>query len=117
MRKLQKMILYKKTFPLGKGTSFWDYITALRKAYFPNFVLTVDKIPSTENYRVLIFFIASYWRMSWRNGYYERVLLKECTIQYSEGERYFTLQAWPRVGNLLFASVQILFAVAFFGFI
>ena len=110
------MVLYKKVFPLGNDISFFQYITALRKAYFPNFVLTVDKIPSTENYRILIFFIASFWRPGWRNGYFERVFLKECTIRYLEGERYFTLQAWPRIGNLLFALIQILFAVAFFGF-
>ena len=103
-----KMVLYKRVFPLAENKSFWQYIAALRKGYFPNFVLTIDKIPSTENYRVLIFFTASYWRPGWRNGYYDRVFLKECTIQYSEGERYYTLQASPSIRNLLFASVQII---------
>jgi len=110
------MILYKKVFPLGKGMSFSQYKTAIRKEYFPNFVVTIDKIPSTENYLAQIFFTASSWRWGWRNGYYERVFLKECTIQYSEGERYFTLQASPRMGNLLLALVQVLFATSFFVF-
>lgn len=108
------MILYKKIFPLGNDITFYQYITALRMEYFPNFVITVDKIPSTENYRAQIFFVASYWRSGWRNSYYGRVLLKECIIQYSEGERYFTLQASPKLWNLLVALFQVLFAILFF---
>jgi hypothetical protein len=106
------MILYKKVFPLGKDISFFQCITAIRKSYFSNYVITLDKIPSTENYLAQIFFTASSWRWSWRNGYYERVFLKECTIQYSESERYFTLQGSPRMENLLFASIQVLLATS-----
>jgi len=108
------MILYKKVFPLGNDITFYQYITALRKEYFFNFVITVDNIPSTENYRAQIFFVASDWHSGWRNGYYERVFLKECTIQYSIGERCFTLQASPKAGNLLFALLQILSAISIF---
>lgn len=107
------MILYKKTFPLGNDITFYQYITAVRKEYFPNFVITVDKIQSTENYRVLIFFVASYWRSGWRNLYFERVFLKECIIQYSIGEKHFTLQASPKTWNFLFALFQVLSAILF----
>jgi hypothetical protein len=111
------MILYKKSFPLDNNITFYQYITLLRKEYFPNFVITVDKIQSTENYKVLIFFVASYWRSVWRNSYDERVLLKECIIHYSNGEKLFTLQASPKIWNLLFASVQVLSAILFIALI
>jgi hypothetical protein len=108
------MILYKKIFPLDKGISFSQYITALRKAYFPNFVVTVDKILTTENYRALLFFTAPLWRWGWANVFYEGVLLKECLIQYSEGERHFTIQASARTVNLFLASFYALGAILFF---
>jgi hypothetical protein len=109
------MVLYKKVFLLATDISFFQYITALRKTYFPNFVLTIDKLSSTENYRVQIFFTAPYWRWGWHNGYFERVFLKECMIQYSEGERQFTLQASAKPGNLLIASFQVLFGILVLG--
>ena len=110
------MILYKRSFPLGKGVSFSSYIKAVEKKRFPHYYMRLEKILSTTNYHATIIFTASYWRSGWRNGYYERILLKECTIQHSKDEGYFTLQASSKVGNLLFASLQILFTIAFFGF-
>jgi len=110
------MILYKKSFPLGEGISFFSYIKALEKKRFPNYYLRIEKILSTTNYHATIVFTASYWRSSWRNGYYERVFLKECTIQHSKDTGYFTLQASPKAGNLLFASLQILFPISYFVF-
>lgn len=94
------MILYKKVFPLGKGVSFSLYINTLRRKYFPNYVLTIDNISSTENYRVQIFFTAPLWRWGLANAFLEGVLLKECTIQYSNGENHLTLEASPKTGNL-----------------
>lgn len=110
------MILYKKTFPLGKGVTFFQYITALRKRYFPNFVITIDKIPSTENYRVQIFFVAPLWKWGWANSFRDGVLLRECTIQYSNGERYFTFQVSAKPVNLFIASFQVLSAILIFVF-
>src|SRR5258706_11605895 len=110
------MVLYKKVFPLGKGLSFLEYITALRKAYFPNYVITIDKIPSTENYRAQIFYTAPLRPLGLYGSYLERMLLKECTIQYSKGERYFTLQASARTGNLFLASFQVLSTILIFVF-
>jgi hypothetical protein len=49
------MVLYKKVFQLGKDVSFFEYITALRKKYFPNYVSTIDQIPSTEIIRLRYF--------------------------------------------------------------
>jgi len=110
------MVLYKKVFPLGEDISFFQYITALRKGYFPNFVLTIDKIPATGNYRAQIFFTASLWRRGLANAFLEGVLLKECTIQYSKGEKHFTLQASVKTENLFFALSYAIFAILSFVF-
>src|SRR5688500_13590619 len=112
-----KMVLYKKVFPLGEDISFFQYITALRKGYFPNFVLTIDKIPSTENYRAQIFFTALFWRWGLANAFLDRVFLKKCTIQYFKDQEYFILQASPRMRNLLFALFCVLSAVLSFVFV
>jgi hypothetical protein len=110
------MILYKKVFPLDEGISFSDYINALRKEHFPNFVLTIDRIPPTENYRAEIFFTAPLWKWGVANAFPEGVLLRECIIQYPKEERYFTLQASPKTGNLVFVLFQSILALMFFVF-
>lgn len=111
------MILYKKTFPLGNGISFFEYITALRKAYFPNYVITIDKIQSTENYRVQIFFTAPLWKWGWANAFPNGVLLKESTIYYSKDEGYFTLQASVTGWTLLIASFYVISSILVFIFV
>lgn len=111
------MVLYKKVFPLGKGISFSQYITAIKKECFPNFVVTIDKILATENYRVQIFFTAQLWRWGFANAFREGVLLKECTIQLSEDEEYFTIQASPKAENLFFALFYITSGVLLFTFV
>jgi hypothetical protein len=110
------MVLYKKVFPLGKGISFFQYITALRKAYFPNFVLAIDKIPSTENYQAQIFFTAPLWKWGLANAFLGGVFLNKCKIQYFNDEEYFILQASAGTGNLFFVSIQFLSAILFFVF-
>jgi len=110
------MVLYKKVFPLSTGISFFQYITALRKAYFPNFVLTIDKLPPTENYRGQIFFTAPLWRWGLANAFLEGVLLKEFIIQYSTDEAHFTIQASAKVVNLFFFAFYILSAILLFVF-
>ena len=107
------MILYKKTFPLGKGISFFQYITAIRKSYFPNFVITLDKIPSTENYFAQIFFTAPLWRWGLANMFSDGVFLGKCIIQYVKDEEYFILQASPKTWNVLIASMYVIFAFLF----
>ena len=42
------------------------------------------------------------------------VFLKECTIQYSEGEKHFTILASARTANLFLASVMLMYAVLLF---
>lgn len=115
-KRRRKMVLYKKVFPLATGISFFQYITALRKAYFPNFVLTIDKLPPTENYRGQIFFTAPLWRWGLANAFLEGVLLKECRIQYSEGESHFTIQASAKTVNLFLASFYVIGAILLFIF-
>jgi len=105
------MVLYEKVFPLGKDISFLDYITLLRKKYFPNYVLTIDKIPSTENYQAQLFFTAPLWRWGLANGFLGGVLLNKCTIQYFKGAEFFTLQASPKTGNLFIASFYVISSV------
>ena len=111
------MILYKKVFPLGKGMSFFQYITAIRKSYFPNFVITLDKIPSTENYLAQIFFTAPLWRWGLANMFSDGVFLRKCIIQYVKDEEYFILQASPRTWNLLIAPMYVIFAFLFLSFV
>jgi len=110
------MVLYKKVFPLRKGVSFFEYITALRKAYFPNFVITIDKMPSTENYLAQIFFTAPLWRWGLANSFRDGVFLKKCTIQYFKDEGYVILQASPTTGNLFIALFYGIGAILFFVF-
>lgn len=108
------MVLYKKAFPLGKDISFFQYITALRKSYFPNFVLAVDKILATENYQAQLFFTtSSFWHWGFANAFLDGVFLNKCTIQYFKDEEYFTLQASPKTENLFFTSIQVLSAILF----
>src|SRR6266498_3374325 len=105
------MILYKKTFSLGKDISFSHYITALGKKKFPSYYLRIEKIPSTTNYHGTLVFTLPNWGWRLRGPFIDGVLLRECTIQYSEGERHFTLQASPDTRNLLFVSIQVIFAI------
>src|SRR5687768_16921071 len=107
------MILYKKSFPLGEGISFSGYIKALEKKRFPNYYLRIEKIPSTTNYHATMVFTVPNWEWGLRGPFIDGVLLKDCTIQYSEGERHFTLQASPKAMNLFFASFQVIFSVFF----
>ena len=46
-----------------------------------------------------------------RGPFIDGVLLKECTIQYSEGERHFSIRASTRTGVLFFAISVILFFI------
>ena len=111
------MILYEKAFPLGKDISFFQYITALRKGYFPNFVLTIDKISATENYQAPLFFTASsFWLWGFANAFHDGVFLNKCTIQYLEDEESFILQASPKTTNLSLGSLYAILAILFFVF-
>jgi hypothetical protein len=105
------MVLYKKVFPLGKDVSFFDYITALRKKYFPNYVLTIDQIPSTENYQAQVFFTAPLWRWGLANVFPDGVLLNKCTIQHFKDEEHFSLQASPKTSNLFYAAFYVMTSV------
>ena len=105
------MILYKKTFPLDKDVSFLDYITVLRKKYFPKYVVTIDKIPSTEDYQAQLFFTAPLWRWGLANAFLDGVLLNKCKIQYFKDENVLTLEASPKTGNLFYASFYIMASV------
>jgi hypothetical protein len=107
------MVLYKKAFPLGKDVSFLSYINTLRKEYFPNFVLTIDKIPSTESYQAQVFFTAPLWRWGLANAFLDGIFLKKCTIQYFKDEEYYILQASAKTGNLFFVSIQVLSTILF----
>ena len=110
------MVLYRKVFPLDKDVSFLDYINMLRKMYFHNFVLTIDKIPATENYRAELFFTAPYWRWGLANGVLDGVFLKKCIIQPFRDEKYFILQVSTKTENLFLVSVQVLSAIVSLAF-
>jgi hypothetical protein len=111
------MVLYKKVFPLGKEISFFQYITTIRKSYFPNFVVTVDKIPSTENYLAQVFFTAPLWRWGVANWFRDGVFLRKCTIQPFKDEDYFILEGSPRTWNLLAAFMYVIVAFLFLSFV
>ena len=107
------MLLYKKVFPFDKGMPFSDYINTIRKKHFNNFVLTIDNIPSTENYRAQIFFTVPLWKWGLANAFHEGVLLKECIIQPSKDKRHYALQASAQGWNLFFALFYVIFAILF----
>ena len=54
--------------------------------------------------------------MGLANAFFEGVLLKECVIQYSEGERHFTIQASARAVNLFLALFYVIGAILLFIF-
>jgi hypothetical protein len=107
------MILYRKVFPLSEDISFSDYINTLRRRSFPNFVLAIDKIPSTDNYQTQIFFTAPLWRWGLANAFLDGVLLNKCTIQYYKDKKHFIVQAFPKTVNLVYASLYVMSAVMF----
>jgi len=110
------MVLYKKDFLLGKGVSFSSYIKAVEKKRFPNYYLRIEKIPSTTNYHATMVFTLRNWEWSLRGSFIDGVLLKDCTIQHSEGEKHFTIQASARTANLFFASSMVICAIFLFVF-
>jgi hypothetical protein len=105
------MVLYKKVFPLGERISFSNYIKALEKKRFPNYYLRIEKIPSTTNYHGTLVFTLPNWEWSLRGPFRNGVFFKECMIQYSEGERQFSIRASTRTGNVFFAVSVILFFI------
>jgi hypothetical protein len=114
------MILYRKIFPLGEGVSFADYIKALEQEIIPSFAFIIEEASSTEKYRAKLKHIWSFGQSGWRTGFaFGGVLLSECEILHSEGERFFTLQASPTGINLfLFLAYLIGASLLFiFGFI
>ena len=106
-----KMVLYKKVFPLGKGISFLDYISAIRRKNFPNYVITIDKLPSTEHYQAQLFFVAPLWRWGLAHAFLDGVILNKCIISYFKDADNYTLKASPKTSNLLFASFYILISI------
>jgi hypothetical protein len=108
------MVLYKKAFPLGAGTSFSGYIKALGKKKFPNYYLRIEKIPSTTNYHGTLVFTVPNWEWGLRGAFIDGVLLKDCTIEYSEAQKHFTIQASARTPNLILAGTIVLFGIALF---
>ena len=108
------MILYKKDFPLGEDVSFSSYIRTLGKKHFPNYYLRIEKISATTNYHATIVSTVPNWEWGLRGPFIDGVLLKEFTIQYSEGEKHFTIQASARTANLLFVSSMVLGAIFLF---
>ena len=83
------MVLYKKVFPLGERISFSDYIKALEKKRFPNYYLRIEKIPSTTAYRGTLVFTLPNREWGLRGPFIDGVLLKDCTIEYSEAGKTF----------------------------
>jgi hypothetical protein len=111
------MVLYKKVFPLGEGVSFSDYINKVRKKNFPNYVLTIDKISSTENYQAQIFFVAPLWRWGSANAFLDGILLNRCTIQYLKDAEKFTLLASSKSSNLFIASFYVICSIMLLFFV
>lgn len=106
------MVLYKKAFPLGTGISFSGYIKTLGKKNFPNYYLRIEKIPSTTAYRGTLVFTLPNREWELRGPFIDGVLLKDCTIEYSESQKHFTIQASARTPNLILAGTMVLFGIA-----
>lgn len=102
------MILYRKTFPLGKGVSFAQYIKALEDALIPGFAFAIEETSSPEKYRAQLIYFYTLGHSGWRTGFtFGGVLLSECEILHSEGRDSFILQSSP-TGINLFLSLAYL---------
>ena len=106
------MVLYKKVFPLGADTSFSSYIKALGRKKFSNYYLRIEKTSSPTDFHGTIIFTVPNWEWGSRGGFIDGVLLKDCTIGYSEGQESFTIQASARTPNLILAGIMVLSAIA-----
>lgn len=108
------MILYTKTFPLGKGISFSHYIDILDKESFSPFTLLIKKIPRTKKVlvEVVLTNLAPIW--GWLGSGYVAggVLFNEITIEYSE-RRNFILQASIGKANLLWSIFYFVLSAFF----
>lgn len=92
--------------------SFSSYIKALGKKRFPNYYLRIEKIPSTTAYRGTLVFTLPNREWELRGPFIDGVLLKDCTIEYSESQKHFTIQASARTPNLILAGTMVLFGIA-----
>jgi hypothetical protein len=112
------MILYTKTFPLGKGISFSHYINILDEKNFPPFTLLITKIPKTKKVHIEIVFtntagLGIYLVGGFVGG---QVLFNELTIEHSE-RGSFVLQASIGRWNLFLSLCYIVFSTFFLLFI
>lgn len=109
------MILYRKTFPLGKGVSFAQYIKALEDALIPGFAFAIEKTSSPEKYRAQLIYFYTLGHSGWRTGFtFGGVLLSECEILHSEGGDSFILQSSPTgINQFMFFSYLIAASVVF----
>jgi hypothetical protein len=111
------MILYRKDFPLRKGISFTDYIKALEQETIPSFAFIIEEASTTEKYRAKLIYTWSFGQSGMRTGFvFGGVLLSECEILHSEGERFFTLQASPTGINLFMFLAYLIGASLLFIF-
>ncbi len=107
------MILYTKTFSLGKGMTFSRYIEILDKKNFSPYALLIERVPKTKNVHIEIVLadITALWR--WGNSIISGGLLfSDATIEHS-GRRDFILQASIGIGNVLAFLFYILFSAIF----
>jgi hypothetical protein len=103
------MILYTKTFPLGKGISFARYINILDENSFPPFTLLIKKTPGTKKALIEVVLTAPPFIWSSSGFIVRGVLFNEITIEYLE-RRSFILKASVGVGNLIMSFFYIVFS-------
>lgn len=111
------MILYTKTFPLGKGVSFSHYLDILDEKNFSPFTLLIKRMPKTKKVLIEVVFtnIAALGVLS-SSFVIGGVLFSEVTIEHSE-RRNFILQASIGMGNLLMSFFYIVLSTFFLLFI
>lgn len=102
------MILYTKTFTLGKGIRFSSYIKSLGEQNFSPYTLLIEEIAGTENYRIEIVLTDLMALRCIDNTFPNAILFSECIIQYSKGAREFTLQASIGAGPLFVVSLYVI---------
>jgi hypothetical protein len=108
----QEMILYERTFSLGKGLSFSRYIKNLDHESFPPYTLLISKTDDPDRCDIEI--VMSDATMSANVMFMRGILFNKCIVQYFKSERVYTISASAGSGNVIMSSVYVIIAFLMF---
>ncbi len=98
---MDRIVLYRDSFPLSNNLSFTDFIQALDDEIFFPHVLLVDQIPLTDDYH-LEFQPIFFNLLLDRPVFADWKFMDECVLRYSEDKKEVLLKASISTGWFLF---------------